>query len=115
MQDDTELQDPGTWDFESGERRPGTARGRAVVSVAFPREDFERVAKCAEQTGKRLSEFIREAAVEKATSQRASFHVSSATGLGITVFTGRGLPSTGSRSSQVRGERRDAVRSGVTS
>ena len=47
-------------------------RPRAVVSVAFPREDFEVVEECAERLGKRLSEFIREAAIARAKPRRGS-------------------------------------------
>jgi hypothetical protein len=64
--DEASLQDPGTWDFASAHRHPPAKRGRAVVSVAFPREDFELVAGQAERERKKLSEFIREAAVARA-------------------------------------------------
>lgn len=65
-----ELENPASWDYERAERHPGSKQARAVVSVAFRREDFETVATAAEGASMRLSEFIRSAALEKATSQR---------------------------------------------
>ena len=59
------LQNPDEWDFEHAERRSGVKQPRAVVSVAFSRDDFERVSGCAERLRKRTSEFIREAALER--------------------------------------------------
>lgn len=92
---DEELQNSDMWDYDSAERRPGSPRGRVVVSVAFHRGDFNRVAVCAEQTGKRTSEFIREAALEKARRHRELMSVSAFSGsLGSAVFTERPLPST---------------------
>jgi hypothetical protein len=61
-----ELEREDQWDFDAAEARTG-AKSRAVVSVAFSREDFERVSECAEARNMRTSEFIREAALEKAT------------------------------------------------
>jgi hypothetical protein len=50
------------------ESRAGTNRPRqSVVSVAFPREDFIRVAHVAEQRQMKLSEFIRSAAITAAS------------------------------------------------
>ncbi len=64
--DDAELrerQDPDNWDFDrAGERAP-VQRPRAVVSVAFQRADYERVAETARRFNMRTSEYIREAAL----------------------------------------------------
>ena len=60
------LEDPEEWDLEGAERRTPTGSGRAVVSVAFLSEDFAAVAEAARQHGLRMSQFIREAAIEKA-------------------------------------------------
>jgi hypothetical protein len=54
------------WDFENAERREPTRRPRAVVSVAFSRDDFELVEERAKRLGKKLSEFIREASLARA-------------------------------------------------
>ena len=66
MMDDKErgeLQSPETWNWERGEIRPGRKKPRAVVSVAFNRDDFETVAAFAERAGMKLSQFIRSAAI----------------------------------------------------
>lgn len=54
------------WDFERAERRSSTRRPRAVVSVAFTRDDFNQVAAVAEALGMKVSEFIRSAALAAA-------------------------------------------------
>lgn len=63
---DADLENPDNWDFARAERRPGTKQGRAVISVAFPREELEIIAEAAEQRATTVSAFIREAALEKA-------------------------------------------------
>jgi hypothetical protein len=64
-----ELERPETWDLERPEVREPVKAPRVVVSVAFPRDHFEQVSVYAERIGKRTSEFIREAAIEKATGR----------------------------------------------
>ncbi len=64
-----ELESPAAWDLERAEKRPAVKSPRAVVSVALPRSDFELVSAAAERAGMRLSEFIRKAAMEKASEQ----------------------------------------------
>ena len=52
--DDTELrelQDRETWDDDEGEVRPPVKAPRAVVSVAFARDDFEKVSEFARSAG----------------------------------------------------------------
>jgi len=66
MSQESELRNPETWDVASGVVRPGMKTARAVVSVAFSREGFNRVANAAVSSGVKTSEFIREAALEKA-------------------------------------------------
>jgi hypothetical protein len=68
---DSELKKAETWDFEKPEVREPVKYSRAVVSVAFRRDDFTQVSEFAGRIGKRTSEFIREAAIEKATGQGA--------------------------------------------
>src|SRR5881396_2104439 len=82
-----ELQNPENWAFEAAERRPARRGVRAIVSVAFTREDFERVAAAAEQLGKRTSEFIREAALGRVNRQMGSATLSSSSGPGWVVVT----------------------------
>ena len=55
-----ELEKEDNWDYEHAQRRPGHKKGRAVVSVAFSRGDFEEVASQAERAGKPVSTFIRD-------------------------------------------------------
>ena len=57
--DEKELQAPETWDLKNAETKPGVQRSRAVVSIAFNRDLFERVGEAAEASGMKLSEFIR--------------------------------------------------------
>ena len=84
-----ELQDPNAWDLERAERRPPVKSGRTVVSVAFPRKDFARVAMAAERLGQRISEFIREAALEKASDQTRHVILAASSSSGSAVFPGR--------------------------
>ena len=65
-QPEDELENEDQWDYEAAEKRPAVTKPRAVVSVAFARDDFERVSESAEFHEMRLSEFIRVAALEKA-------------------------------------------------
>ena len=58
-----QLQDRESWDWELAESRPARKKPRAVVSVAFNRDDFDTVAAFAERAGMKLSEFIRSAAI----------------------------------------------------
>ena len=64
--EDHDLEEPSSWDYERAEKRPSAKPDRAVVSVAFSRKDFERVAGYAERSGMRTSEFIRRAALDQA-------------------------------------------------
>jgi len=89
-----ELENAETWDYETAERRLGVKGARAVVSVAFSRDDFERVSAWAEQVGKRTSEFIREAALERVGRQGNSATLSSSSGPGWLVVTHKPTPTT---------------------
>jgi hypothetical protein len=79
-----ELENPKTWDWERAETRPGRKKPRAVVSVAFNRDDFETVALCAERAHMKVSEFIRSAAL------------GCAEGRYLVVSTSAGSPGAGS-------------------
>ena len=67
--DENELEKTQSWDLDNSEERPPVKNRRSIVSVAFPTDDLVAVEVAAEQAGKRLSEFIRDAAVEKVTGQ----------------------------------------------
>jgi hypothetical protein len=54
---------------------------RAIVSVAFPKRDWEVLAPAVENSGKKLSEFIRDAALAAAAGPTFSVeHTTSVTG-----------------------------------
>lgn len=60
-----ELEDEETWDFGQAVVHPPSKTARAVVPVAFGPGDFERVAAYARERGIKLSDFIRQAALDK--------------------------------------------------
>jgi predicted ABC-class ATPase len=65
-----ELQDPDTWEDDGEEEIHSPVKSaRAVVSVAFTREDFKRVSDYAERHGLKTSEFIRKAALDRVASE----------------------------------------------
>jgi hypothetical protein len=76
----SELQDPQTWDDGADEVRPPVKSPRAVVSVAFPAEDFRRVAEQARRRGMKTSEFIRKAALDQLDPGDGSTAVRSVSG-----------------------------------
>lgn len=59
-----DLQNPENWEETEGEMTPAVKAPRAIVSVAFSRADFERVAQHARLHGMKTSEFIRRSALE---------------------------------------------------
>ena len=65
------LEKAESWDFEQPEVRQPVKASRVVVSVAFQHDDLDPVLECASRSGKKISEFIREAAMEKATGRGA--------------------------------------------
>jgi hypothetical protein len=71
---DEDAEIPDDWDFEHAERRRPVRKPRAVVSVAFSREDFERLTEVAEKQGLRTSEFIRIAALARLRSGVTEAH-----------------------------------------
>ena len=82
------------WDLDNVEPVRRTKPIRAVVSVAFKREDFEVVAEHAEQKGMRTSEFIRKAALEKAVRSPAPATVNSFGGTTGTFVVAVAYPMT---------------------
>ena len=80
MIDDKEreqLQNQESRDWDRAESRPGRKKPRAVVSVAFNREDFETVAAFAERAGMKLSQFIRSAAIRCAEGRMLAVSLTS--------------------------------------
>lgn len=82
---DLELEREESWDYEQPEIRGPVRVPRVVVSVAFRRDDFEPVARYAERMGKKISEFIREAAIEKAVGTGGRILMFS-TGSGVIIW-----------------------------
>lgn len=62
-----DLENEGSWAWEKAETRPAVESRRTVVSVAFPRAEYEQVARYASSVGMKTSEFIRNAALRMAS------------------------------------------------
>ena len=71
------MEDAGYWDADRDENHAPAKKGRAILSVAFSREDFDRVAEVAEEAHMRVSEFVRGAALEKAARDFSTGRVAS--------------------------------------
>ena len=93
-QEEAELQDPATWNADKGFVQPGNPSRRAIVSVPFARDDFAAIVQAARRAGLRTSEFIREAAIERARGPLAGARVTQvAGGAGLTVYTNSAEPA----------------------
>lgn len=79
---DRELENSENWDYQHLVVKKPVNTSRVVVSVAFPHADFALVSTHAERLGKKVSEFIREAAIEKATGQGGASIVHGSGGTG---------------------------------
>ncbi len=88
-----ELENPENWDFEHAETKEPFKAPRVVVSVAFRNKDFATVSNYAERMGKKVSEFIREAALNTATGKSSTI-VIRASGSTGTIWCGNNLPSS---------------------
>lgn len=64
------LKNPEQWGWESAKFVQPTKTPRAIVSVAFSRNEFQFVAEAAVQIQQPVSAFIREAAIEKAMGEQ---------------------------------------------
>ena len=81
------------WDYENLEIKEPVKSPRVVVSVAFSHNDFSTVSIYAKKAGKKTSEFIREAALEKANQQKLEIMVGDFGSTGSLWFD-RYLPSS---------------------
>jgi hypothetical protein len=86
------LQNPDTWEDVEDSVRPAVKSPRAVVSVAFSREDFEAIAQYAKRHGMKTSEFIRRAALAQLAPKCSGPGVVSVTGPVATNHTVVGPP-----------------------
>jgi len=66
---DADLERLDTWDVDKAEVKQPVKPSRMVFSVAFKRDDFERISKRASLLGKKTSQFIRDAAIQKTLQQ----------------------------------------------
>ena len=66
-----ELEAAENWDFENPEPGVPVKNRRTVVSVSFPSEAFRVVSTYAQSVRMKTSEFIREAAIDRASPQGA--------------------------------------------
>jgi|GEM_PF-2462097 hypothetical protein len=62
-----ELEKIETWDTDKLHVSKPTKPSRVVVSVSFRRKDFELISQKAESSGKKISQFIRDSAINEAT------------------------------------------------
>lgn len=92
QESDLELESEESWDYERPEVRQPVRASRVVVSVAFQRDDFELASRYAERMGKKISEFIREAAIETAGG-RGGHIVMFSSGNGFTLWGTPKMPS----------------------
>jgi hypothetical protein len=90
---ENDIENPENWDYDNPQEKQPVKSPRVVVSVAFQHEDFLTVSQCAERLTKRTSEFIREAALEKAKCRGMEIMVHDFGSTGSLWFE-RYLPST---------------------
>lgn len=92
-----ELERAESWE-ETGENvQPSSKSARAIVSVAFSREDFEAIAEFARHHGMKMSEFIRRAALDRMTPKREEPCVVSVTGAVYTEYVSVSAPRARTR------------------
>ena len=100
-----DLRDESSWDYEKAETKPATRSNRVVVSVAFTRQDFEKVADHAGSVNMKTSEFIRTAALDKVGKPaEASGFACSVSNAGFIISGSQIGTSTQVRSSATRDE-----------
>lgn len=92
-----DLQDPGIWEDDGGVREP-VKSPRAVVSVAFARDDFDRVVEHAQRAGMKTSEFIRSTVLSSIDRHRFGVRILSVAGLAYNDF-----PTNRTQTSRERG------------
>jgi hypothetical protein len=92
-QHENDLENTENWDYDNLEIKEPIKSPRVVVSVAFPHEGFIIVSQYAERLGKKTSEFIREAALEKAKNRGLEIMVNDFGSTGLLWFE-RNLPSS---------------------
>lgn len=93
-----EMHRPESWDFGDERETPAERprRARAVVSVAFQRDEFDSVVRFAEKSGRPVSAVIREATLEHVSSAGASGQLKLVSAGGTATMTAYfdGLPGS---------------------
>lgn len=87
-----ELENEDMWDLDAVETQKPVAPGRAVVSVSLPRADFDAIADAARDEGVSISEFMRSAALARATPGQTGSRVIAVSG--ASRFNGVGSNDT---------------------
>ena len=82
----TDLEDSRSWHSDSPEKSGLVRNRRTVVSVSFPSGDFQVVAAAAHEAGLSTSQFIREAAMAKASPAHPEAGISWAGGTASVVI-----------------------------
>jgi len=73
------LEEQGDIDWSrANQQKTGRGRSRAIVSVAFSRDDFDRLDRHVERRGIKISEFIREAALDRVAAEQSPVTIGAA-------------------------------------
>jgi hypothetical protein len=91
---DRDLENPETWDYERPVEKKAVKAPRVVVSVAFLSKDFVLVSDCAKRLGKKISEFIRDAARDTAMGEATGTLVFGSGSYGTLLLTDEIPPTT---------------------
>ena len=92
-----ELDDARNWDLDNPERSGPVRNRRTVVSVSLPSDVFQVVAAAAQEAGLSTSQFLREAAVAKASPAYVEADLSWAGSSGSVVSYFSPRPTTGAK------------------
>lgn len=98
-----ELQNPENWEDDGPVREPVKAP-RAVVSVAFSREDFERIVNQAQQSGMKTSEFIRSTVLDAMEMNRPRVRIVSVGGLAFNDYPTNRTQTSREREASITGD-----------
>ena len=96
-QETTDLEDARSWDLDNPERSGPVKNRRTVVSVSLPSDVFQVVAAAAQEAGLSTSQFLREAAVARASPAYVEADLSWAGSSGSVVSYLSQRPTTGAR------------------
>ena len=95
--EETDIEDARNWDLDNPERSGPVRNRRTVVSVSLPSDVFQVVAAAAREAGLSTSQYLREAAVAKASPSRGEADLWWAGSSGSVVSYLSQRPTTGAR------------------